>query len=142
MLIRSTQRHLAAVSRGSGRCHRPVDWAWDSWRNSLLIIIPTCLCIFLKKKKNLLFKPLILTILTQFKQLFSIRKNTYKKFKCNFVMFVDLQGSLWPKLKWKLRKNCLLKISPQIFDKINCLGQFHVFGTFMLYFLKRFQRPL
>ena len=53
MLIKSTQRHLAAVS---GDCHhgpRPVDCASDSWRKSLLLILPTSLCIFYLKKKRI-----------------------------------------------------------------------------------------
>ena len=79
-LIRSTQRHLAAVSGGRRRRHRPGDGASESWRNSLLHIIPTCLCIFLFKKKNLkkydffmIFKKK--TILKQFKQPFLLEKN-------------------------------------------------------------------
>ena len=39
---------LQAVFGGHSRRHhrhRPVDWASDSWRNRLLLIIPTCLYI-------------------------------------------------------------------------------------------------
>ena len=50
LLINSTERHLAAISGTAGGCRRPVDWVSDSWRNSLLLIIPICLCIFLLKK--------------------------------------------------------------------------------------------
>ena len=51
-MIRSTQRHLAAVSDSSRRCHLPVDRAPDSWRNSVLLYLTTCLCIFLSPNKK------------------------------------------------------------------------------------------
>ena len=53
MLVRGPQRHLAAVSGGGRRCRCSVDWASDSYRSSLLLTDPTCLCIFqTKNKKN------------------------------------------------------------------------------------------
>ena len=38
------------------------------------------------------------------------KKNTSKMFKCNFVMFLDLQGS-WDQNKKKVEENCLSKSS-------------------------------
>ena len=49
VVIRCPQRYLAALSAGR---HRPVDWGSDSLRNCLLII-QTCLCMFLSKKSRI-----------------------------------------------------------------------------------------
>ena len=52
-MIRSTQRHLVAVSGGGRRRRYSVDGPSDSYRSSLLLTDPTCLCIFqTKKQKN------------------------------------------------------------------------------------------
>ena len=128
-MIRSTQRHLAAVS-GSRR-HRPVDWASDNWRNSLLLIILTCLCIFLSnyKKINLSFFFIFASNYFQAIQTAVFyKKNTFKMFKCNF---------------FHVSRH-------QIFDRLNRLGleirqrlrTISCFWYFLLYFFERFQRPL
>ena len=106
MLSRSTQRHVTAFS-GSRHCQcRPVD----SWIYSLLLIIPTCLCIFFFKK--ILFLSLILTIFKQFKQPFSLRKTHLKILSVISV----------PKAKIKFMEKLTVEKWPQIFEKMICLG--------------------
>ena len=40
--MRGLQRHLGAISGGGHRRTWPIDWASDSWINSLLVIIRSC----------------------------------------------------------------------------------------------------
>ena len=56
---------------------------------------------------------------------------------------------LWPKQKWKLRKNCLLKSGLRYLigwvlkasESAKDRGQFYDFGTFLLYFLAFLEAP-
>ena len=105
MLIRSTQGHLAAVL-GSSQCRRrPLDWASDSWRNSLLLTIPTCWFFSIKKKRIWVF---FITFDSNFFQAIQTtvfyKKITFKMFKCNFLMFLYLKGSCDKKIKAKGKK--------------------------------------
>ena len=79
LLVRGPQRHLAAVSRGGRRHHCSVDWASDSYRSSLLLTDPTCLCIFqTKNKKKHKFRFFLVsfttTIFSQFSRPIFVRK--------------------------------------------------------------------
>ena len=128
MLTRSTQCHLAAVSSCGRCCQMPVDWASDS-----LLIIPTCLCIFLSNK-NIRFMFMIYDynyFQTIQRDVF-YKKNTYKMFKCIFFMFLDLQGSCEIKAKEKLSVGKTTE-SPK-----DC-GQFHVFVLFCYIFRGSFK---
>ena len=91
-LIRGTQRHLAAISGGGRRHPRPLDWAGEMVSFSLFREGLDILLLKIKKSKKILFFLLLSWILStfkQFKQQFSIRKNTYKNFRP--------PGVLWPK---------------------------------------------
>ena len=54
-MIKSPQRHLAAISGGGQRRRYSVDGPSDSYRSSLLLTDPTCLCIFQTKKYKFRF---------------------------------------------------------------------------------------
>jgi len=96
-MIRSTQRHLAAVSASGRRRHLPVDRAPDSWRNSVLLYLTTCLCIFLSEnKKNLIDIFLIIFNKNYFKAIQAAifyKKNVSKMLKSSLFMFLGLPVS-------------------------------------------------
>jgi len=90
-MIRSTQRHLAAVSASGRRRRRPVDWPSDSWRNNLLLYLTTCLCIFLSqnKKNSILFYFIIFDInyFEAIQAAVFYKKNAFEMFKSSLFMF-------------------------------------------------------
>ena len=58
IFYRNPQRHLVAISASSRRRGRPVDWVSDSSKNSLILRLPICFCIFFlyEKLKFIIFK--------------------------------------------------------------------------------------
>ena len=94
-MIRSPQHHLAAISAVGRRRHRHVNWASNSWRNCLLLIILTCLCIFLStKKKNEIWFVFIIFDTNYFQAIqraLFFRENVSKMFMHNLFTFLDIQ---------------------------------------------------
>ena len=94
-MIRCTQRHLAAVSASGRRRRWPVDRDPDSWRNSLLLYLATCLCIFLLKNKKIQISFFFIIFSYNYFEAIQAavfyKKNASKMFKSDLLMFLDLQ---------------------------------------------------
>ena len=118
LMIRSTQRHLAAVSASGRRRHWPVDRAPDSWRNSLLLYLTTCLCIFLSQnKKNIISFFFIIFDFNYFEAIQAAvfyKKNASEMFKSSLFMFLGLLVSCNQNRKWSLGKIDHWKVSSKI----------------------------
>ena len=91
--IRSTQRHLVAISGGGRRLHRSVNLVSDSWWKRLLLSFPTCFFVFFYQKKIKLYIFFFIILNSIYFQAIQIavfyQKNTYKNFRPNFLMFLD-----------------------------------------------------
>ena len=106
MLVRGPQRHLAAVSGGGRRRRSSVDWASDSYRSSLLLADPTCLCNFQTKNKkskfrffSIFYHSFFLTIsMPHF-----CKKNTFEIFKPNLQLLTDCWQSCHQNNKERLK---------------------------------------
>ena len=117
-MIRSTLRHLAAVSASGRRRRWPVDRDPDSWRNSLLLYLATCLCIFLLQNKKILISFFFIIFnyiyFEAIQAAVFYKKNASKMFKSSLFMFLDFLVSCDKNKKLSLGKIDYRKVSSKI----------------------------